>query len=51
VRDRLEENREGLSGRVDAETIDRTLDALTFWVNSANEGKIGWAFFIATKPE
>lgn len=50
VRDRLQENRAGLLGRVDAETIDRTVDALTFWVNSANEGKIGWAFFIARKP-
>jgi sarcosine/dimethylglycine N-methyltransferase len=51
VRDRLEENRKGLSGRVDTETIERTVDALTFWVDSANEGKIGWAFFIATKPQ
>jgi sarcosine/dimethylglycine N-methyltransferase len=51
VRDRLKENHEGLLSRVDAETIDHTVDALTFWVNSASEGKIGWAFLIARKPE
>lgn len=49
VRDRLQESREVLLSRVDAETIDRTLEALSFWVDSANEGKIGWAFFLAEK--
>ena len=50
VRDRLQENREALLSRIDAETIDRTVDALTFWVDSANAGKIGWALFVAQKP-
>ncbi len=50
VRDRLKENREALLSRIDAETIDRTVDALTFWVDSANAGKIGWALFVAQKP-
>ena len=50
VRDRLRENREALLPRIGAETIDRTLEALTFWVNSANAGYIGWAMFVATKP-
>ena len=50
VRDRLSENREALLPRIGAETIDRTLEALSFWVNSANAGYIGWAMFVATKP-
>ena len=50
VRDRLRENREALLPRIGAETIDRTLEALSFWVNSANAGYIGWAMFVATKP-
>lgn len=50
VRDRLEENRQALLSRVEAETIDRTVEALTFWVDSANAGKIGWAFIVAEKP-
>jgi sarcosine/dimethylglycine N-methyltransferase len=51
VRDRLRDNREILLPRVGDETIDRTLEALTFWVDSANGGKIGWVFFLAEKPE
>ena len=50
VHDRLQENREELLPRVGAETIDNTLAALVFWVNSANAGNIGWALFIAKKP-
>jgi sarcosine/dimethylglycine N-methyltransferase len=51
VRERLSENREALLPRIGAETIDRTLDALEFWVASANAGNIGWAFFVAHKPD
>lgn len=51
VRDRLKENRTSLSSRVDTGTIDNTLNALTFWVESANANKIGWAFLIAEKPQ
>jgi sarcosine/dimethylglycine N-methyltransferase len=51
VRERLSENREVLLPRIGAEAIDRTLDALAFWVASANAGNIGWAFFLAYKPE
>ena len=51
VLDRLRESRAALLSRVDAETIDGTLDALTFWVEAANSGKIGWAFFVAEKPQ
>ena len=50
VRDRLRDNREALLPRIGADAIDRTLEALSFWVNSANSGYIGWAMFLATKP-
>ena len=50
VRDRLRENRETLAPRIGYETIDRTVEALSFWVDSANAGYIGWALFVATKP-
>jgi sarcosine/dimethylglycine N-methyltransferase len=49
VRDRLGESREDLIPRIGAETIDRTLDALTFWIDSANADKIGWAFLVAER--
>ena len=51
VRDRLQENRSALMPRIGAETIDRTVEALTFWVDSANAGNIGWALFVARKPD
>lgn len=50
VRDRLRENREALLPRIGADTIDRTLGALSFWVDSANAGYIGWVMFVANKP-
>ena len=50
VRDRLLENREALAPRIGYDTIDRTVEALSFWVESANAGNIGWALFVATKP-
>ncbi|MDA0265031.1 MAG: methyltransferase domain-containing protein [Chloroflexi bacterium] len=50
IRDRLTEEREALLPRVGAETIQQTLDALGFWVESAESGKIGWAFLVAETP-
>lgn len=50
VRDRLRENREALLPRIGADVVDGTLDALSFWVNSANAGYIGWAMFVAARP-
>jgi len=50
VRDGLLENREALLPRIGAETIERTVESLTFWVDSANAGNIGWALFVANKP-
>ena len=47
VRDRLQENRTQLLPRIGAETIDRTVEALSFWVDSANSGYIGWALVVA----
>ncbi len=49
VRDRLQENRDILLPRIGADTIDRTLEALSFWVRLAEAGFIGWALFLATK--
>ena len=51
VRDGLQEKREALLPRVGAETIDNTVASLTFWVESAESGKIGWALIVAKKPE
>lgn len=49
VRDRLVEQRDALLPRVGAETIDGTVESLSFWVDSANSGKIGWGLFVAAK--
>jgi sarcosine/dimethylglycine N-methyltransferase len=49
VRDSVLEHREELLARTDAYTIDRTLDGLGFWVEAANDGKIGWSLFVAVK--
>jgi sarcosine/dimethylglycine N-methyltransferase len=50
VRDRLQEQREAILPRVGAETIDSTVEALSFWVDSAEAGQIGWALCVAEKP-
>ena len=47
VRDRLQEQRDALLPRIGAETIDNTVAALSFWVDSGNAGNIGWAMFVA----
>ena len=51
VRDQVLQNRDKLLRLVDSETIDGTVDALSFWVEAANAGKIGWALFVAQKPQ
>jgi hypothetical protein len=51
IRDQVIENRENLLRLVDAKTIDGTADSLGFWVEAANAGKIGWAMFVAQKPQ
>ena len=50
VRDGLLENREALALRVGDETIDRTVESLSFWVDSASAGNIGWTLIVAQKP-
>ena len=49
VRDEVLQNKEQLLRLVDADTIDGTVDALGFWVEAAQDGKIGWALFVAKK--
>lgn len=51
VRKEVIQNRSELLALVDARTIDGTVDALQFWVEAATEGKIGWALFVAQKPQ
>ena len=47
VRDQVLANRDELLKLVDAETIDGTVNALSFWVDAAQANKIGWAMFVA----
>ncbi len=46
VRAGLIEHRDALEGKVPAEQIDSTIDALQLWVDSADAGKIGLGFFV-----
>jgi sarcosine/dimethylglycine N-methyltransferase len=50
VRARLEDRREQFSRRIGADVVDNTSTALQFWIDSANAGKIGWAYFAADRP-
>jgi sarcosine/dimethylglycine N-methyltransferase len=50
VRGQVLHNRSSLLELVDAGTVDGTVDALGFWVEAAQGGKIGWALFVAQKP-
>ncbi len=43
-------NRSKLSDRIGGQTVDKTIAALDFWVESANDGKVGWGIFLAKKP-
>lgn len=49
VRAQLLDRREEFDERIGPELVARTADALQFWVDAANDGKIGWACFIARK--
>jgi len=48
VRDQLEARRDEFEGRIGKDAVDRTSTALQFWIDSANAGKIGWEYFVAT---
>ena len=49
IRDGVQEQREFLVPLVGVETIDSTVNSLTFWVDSAESGSIGWALFVAQR--
>ena len=51
VRNNLAEKRDPLQCEegIPPEIIDKTLEALKFWVHKAREGKIGWGLFMARK--
>jgi ubiquinone/menaquinone biosynthesis C-methylase UbiE len=44
------EQREELSAELGSEMVARTLDGLTFWVDMAQRGHVGWALCVARKP-
>lgn len=46
----VREHRDALVQRIGDETVDKTIAALDFWVESANAGKVGWGIFLAKKP-
>ena len=47
IRDRVRYSRKTLMASMEPEIIDRTIDSLGFWVDSANAEKIGWVLFVA----
>lgn len=47
---KVRDNRSELVVRIGDETVDKTIAALDFWVESANAGKVGWGIFLAKKP-
>lgn len=49
VRDQLEARRPEFEARIGKEVVDKTSAALQFWVDAANDGKIGWEYFVAAK--
>ncbi len=49
VRTQLENRREEFEQRIGKEVVDRTSDALQFWVDNARAGRIGWACYVAHK--
>jgi len=49
VRGQLEERRAEYEARIGKEVVDRTSAALKFWVDSAQAGKIGWAYVVAER--
>ncbi|MCA8928743.1 MAG: methyltransferase domain-containing protein [Alphaproteobacteria bacterium] len=49
VREQLEARRPEFEDKIGRDLVDRTSRALQFWVDTANDGCIGWHFFIADK--
>ena len=50
VRTQLLERRGEFDEKIGAELVDRTAEALQFWVDGGRDGKIGWGAFVARKP-
>lgn len=50
VRSQLEQRRPEFEERIGKPVVDRTSQALQFWVDGGDAGKIGWEFFVAEKP-
>lgn len=49
VREQLLSREDEFAERIGAELVTKTAEALQFWVDAANDDKIGWACFIAKK--
>ncbi len=50
VRGQLENRRAEFEERMGKEAVDRTSNALQFWVDNAHAGNIGWGCYVARKP-
>ncbi len=50
VRGQLRERRGEFDERIGADLVEKTVEALGFWVDAGRAGKIGWAAFVARKP-
>ena len=51
VRDQLERRRDEFEAKIGQEVVDRTSQALQFWVDCARAGQIGWEYFVARKRD
>lgn len=51
VRGQLESRRREFERRIGKQVVDRTSNALKFWVDAGSAGKIGWELFLAVKPQ
>jgi sarcosine/dimethylglycine N-methyltransferase len=50
VVNQVRRNRSALVERIGEETVDKTIAALDFWVESAEAGNVGWGIFLAKNP-
>lgn len=50
VRMKLDARRAEFEADIGSDIVEKTLAALSFWVQAATDGKIGWACHVAEKP-
>lgn len=50
VLDQVKQHYDELVARAGNETVDKAANGLTFWVDSARAGKVGWGFYLVQKP-